>query len=67
MQKSFGKILNNLMRERGVNQSDLARLLGCRQSQVSNWLSDKTAPGYHSLSLLCNKLKVPAGVLLGAE
>ena len=55
------------MEERKLNQLTLARILGCRQSQISNWLNEKTVPGYHSIILLCRKLNVSADLLLGLE
>ena len=64
---NFGKILRGLMDERGLNQLALAGLLGCRQSQISNWLNNNTVPGFHSIILLCKKLKVSADLLLGLE
>lgn len=64
MKIEFNKILKNLMSSRGLNQLQLAEILGVRQSQISNWLNGKSLPGYYSLKLLCEKLKVNANDLL---
>jgi len=64
MNPQFDKILRELMKKCGYNQLQLAELLGIRQSQISNWLNGKSLPGYYSLKLLCEKLKVSADTLL---
>ena len=64
MKIEFNKILKDLMKKRGVNQLELAEILGVRQSQISNWLNGKSLPGYYSLKLLCEKLNVSANDLL---
>ena len=64
MKIEFDKILKNLMKSRSLNQLQLAELLGVRQSQISNWINGKSLPGYYSLKLLCEKLKVSADTLL---
>jgi transcriptional regulator with XRE-family HTH domain len=46
------------MYERNLNQIQLAALLGMRQSQVSNWLSGKSLPGYLSLCSLIERLEL---------
>jgi transcriptional regulator with XRE-family HTH domain len=60
MKIEFHIILKELMKKRGLNQQQIADLLGIRQSQVSNWLNAHSLPGYFSLKLLCEKLKIPA-------
>jgi len=64
MNPQFDKILRELMKKHDFNQLQLAELLGIRQSQISNWLNGKSLPGYYSLKLLCEKLKVSADTLL---
>lgn len=58
MKIEFQKILKDLMKQRGLNQLQLAETLGIRQSQISNWLNGKSLPGYYSVKLLCEKLKL---------
>lgn len=64
MKIEFDRILKELMKKRELNQLQLAEILGIRQSQISNWLNGKSLPGYYSLKLLCEKLKVNAETLL---
>ena len=63
----FARILAQLIQERGLNQLQLAALIGVRQSQVSNWLNGKSLPGYHSLDQLRQKLKVNADNFFGGD
>ena len=44
------------MKKNGLNQLETAKLLGVRQSQVSNWLHGKSMPGFYSLLKLKEKL-----------
>ena len=61
---NFAKVLKELMEQQGVNQLQLADMLGVRQSQVSNWLNGKSMPGYHSMRMLSIKMKISADELL---
>ena len=58
MNINFGKILKEIMGIRQLNQLQLSKMLGIRQSQVSNWINNKSLPGYYSIKILCEKLKV---------
>ncbi|MFQ6724570.1 MAG: helix-turn-helix domain-containing protein [Clostridia bacterium] len=61
----FIEILKDLMIEKDLNQVKLAKLIGIRQGQVSEWLNGKSKPGYDSLKALAIALNVSADVLLG--
>ena len=63
MNTEFSKILKDLMKNHNLNQLQLAGMLGIRQSQISNWLNGKSLPGYYSIKLLCEKLKISANDL----
>jgi len=63
MKIEFHTILRELMKKRGLNQQQIADLLGIRQSQISNWLNARSLPGYYSIKLLCEKLKIDANDL----
>lgn len=67
MKSNFAKILKDTMAEQGLNQLQLADMLGVRQSQVSNWLNEKSFPGYFSIKMLCEQLKVSANFLLEVD
>ena len=60
----FSTTLRQLMKEKKLNQLQLAEILQIRQSQISNWLNGKSLPGYYSLKLICEKLGVTAEQLL---
>lgn len=55
------------MIEYNLNQSQLASKLGLKQSQVSEWLKDKSKPGYNNIKLICQTLEISADRLLGLE
>ena len=61
----FIDILKDLMIDNKLNQVKLAKLVGVRQGQVSEWLNGKSKPGYDSLRAICLALNVSADVLLG--
>ena len=59
----FSKALEKLMKERGLNQTQIADILGVRQSQISNWLNGKSQPTYGSIDLLRKKMKIEVASL----
>jgi len=63
----FSEILKDLMVDKNLNQVKLAKLVGVRQGQVSEWLNGKSKPGYDSLKALALALEVSADVLLGIK
>ena len=65
MEREFKDILGKVMKERRITQYALSLQMGIRQSQVSNWLNGKSAPGYRSIKLLCEALELSADFLLG--
>jgi len=67
MKTEFSTKLKNVMKEKKINQLQLANKLDIRQSQISNWLNGKSLPGYYSLKLLCEKLKIKPEYLLDIQ
>ena len=63
----FKEILKELMIERDLNQSNLAKLCNIKQSQVSEWLNGKSKPGYDNLKALCLALDISADILLSLK
>ena len=63
----FIEILKDIMLEKNLNQTQLANIIGLKQSQVSEWLSGKSKPGYDSLKLICEKLNISGDQILGLE
>lgn len=64
MNINFGKIMQDIMTASNLNQMEVSEMLGVRQSQVSNWINGKSLPGYYSIKMICEKLKVSADFLL---
>ena len=64
---TFIEILKDLMIERNLNQSEFAKLIGVKQSQVSEWLKGKSKPGYDNLVNICKSLDISGDVILGLE
>ena len=63
----FIDILKDIMMDFNLNQSQLATKLGVKQSQISEWLSGKSKPGYDNIKLICETLGISADRLLGLE
>lgn len=61
----FTDILKDIMDEQNLTQTKLAELIGVKQSQVSEWLSGKSKPGYDNLKSISKELGVSGDVLLG--
>ena len=64
----FTKILKDLMKlNNNITQTELAKKMGLKPSQVCEWLNGKSKPGYDSLKALALALDVSADVLLGIK
>lgn len=61
----FIDILKDLMNEKEINQTSLANKIGVKQSQVSEWLSGKSKPGYDNLRAICIALGISGDEILG--
>ena len=59
--------LKELMKESGVTQYALAKAIGMRQSNVSEWLSQKKEPSIKSLWLLADFFDVDIDFLIGRK
>ncbi len=64
---NFVEILEELMIEFGLNQTQLANKLGLKQSQISEWLKGKSKPGYDNIKIICITLGISADRLLDLE
>ena len=64
---NFIEILNDIMIEFDLNQTQLAKRIGIKQSQVSEWLNGKSKPGYDSIKAICLSLGISADRLLGID
>jgi len=60
----FKDVLRDIMVDKNLNQTQIAELIGVKQSQVSEWLSGKSNPGYDSLRMICKALDVSGDDIL---
>ena len=63
----FIEILKDIMFELNLNQSQLANLIGVKQSQISEWLNGKSKPGYDNLKSICINLDISGDRILGLK
>ena len=64
---NFIEILKEIMIDFNLNQSQLAKKIGLKQNQISEWLNGKSKPGYDSLRAICIALGISADRLLGLD
>ena len=67
MEIKIAKRIRELMKEEKLTQVALANKIGVKQSQVSEWLSGKSKPGYDNLRSICKALGISGDRLLGLE
>lgn len=61
----FSEILRDILIENNLTQVAFAKLVGVKQSQVSEWLKGKAKPGYDTLRQMATTLNVSPSYLLG--
>ena len=61
----FFDTLKDIMIDLNLNQSQLAKMIGVKQSQVSEWLNGKSKPGYDNLKSICKALDISGDRILG--
>lgn len=61
----FKEILKEFMKENGLTQTDFARVVGVKQSQVSEWLKGKSKPSYDILKQISVSFGITADYFLG--
>ena len=65
MDKEFKEILKDFLEENNLTQVAFARIIGVKQSQVSEWLKGKAKPGYDTLKVMSKNFHVPSDYFLG--
>ena len=65
MENSFSEILKDFLAENNLTQSAFAKMIGVKQSQVSEWLNGKAKPGYDVLKSIAVSFDITADYLLG--
>lgn len=63
----FGKVLNYLMKEKGINQTTLANEIGVSQRAVSKWVNSQSEPTATAIVNCAVYFGVSTDYLLGLE
>ena len=67
MENNFSKILKDFLIENNLTQVAFAKMIGVKQSQVSEWLKGKAKPGYDTLKTMALAFNISADYLLGIK
>jgi transcriptional regulator with XRE-family HTH domain len=65
VEREFKEILQEFLKENCMSQSDFARNIGVKPSQVSEWLKGKAKPGYDMLKSMAIAFNISADYFLG--
>ena len=65
MKKSFVDRFNEIVEQKRISQSELARKSGITQSSISDWLKGKYLPKQDKVHLLAQALNVSPSYLMG--
>lgn len=63
----FGKRFKNFRLSNNLTQTQVAKLIGIDQTNISSWENDKTRPEYENLIKLAKIYDVTIDELLGVE
>ena len=61
----FSEILRGFLKENDLTQTKFAKIVGIKQSQVSEWLKGKAKPGYDILKEISKSFGISADYFLG--
>ena len=67
MENDFSEILKDFLLENNLTQVAFAKMIGVKQSQVSEWLKGKAKPGYDILKRMVLAFNIPADYFLGIK
>ncbi len=67
MENDFQNILKDFLIDKNLTQTEFAKIVGIKQSQVSEWLHGKAKPGYDLLKQICVAFNVSADYFLGID
>lgn len=62
---SFGKVLSELRKEKGLKREDLANLLGCSAAAIGNYENDNRSPDFDTLVRIADYFNTTTDYLLG--
>ncbi|MDR3215921.1 MAG: helix-turn-helix domain-containing protein [Clostridiaceae bacterium] len=63
--RDFRRILAEFLSDNKITQTEFARKIGVKQSQVSEWLKGKAQPGYDTLRQMSIAYGISADYFLG--
>lgn len=67
MENNFSDILKDFLNENDLTQVSFAKMIGVKQSQVSEWLKGKAKPGYDTLRSMALAFNISADYFLGIK
>ena len=67
MDIEFKDILKDFLAENNLTQVAFAKMIGVKQSQVSEWLKGKAKPGYDILKRIVIAYDISADYFLGVK
>lgn len=65
MSTEFKTILNEFLKENNLSQTQFAKKIGVKPSQVSEWLRGKAKPGYDMLRQISLSFGISSDYFLG--
>ena len=65
MKNNFQDILYEFLKSNEISQTDFARAIKIKPSQVCEWLRGKSKPSYDMLKKICLTLDISADYFLG--
>ena len=65
MENNFSEILKDFLTENNLTQVAFAKMIGVKQSQVSEWIKGKAKPGYDILKSMALAFNISADYFLG--
>ena len=67
MERLFSEILKEFLVENNLTQLAFAKIVGVKQSQVSEWIKGKAKPGYDTLKSMAIAFNISADYFLGIK
>ncbi len=67
MENDFSEILREFLQENNLTQVAFSKMIGVKQSQVSEWLRGKAKPGYDILKSMSMAFDISADYFLGIK
>lgn len=65
--EKYGDVIRRFRMEKGINQPQLAAMVGVNKNAVSNWEAGRTRPDINTVPLLCAALGISVSDFFGAE